>query len=36
MAEKAESLENEVPLFYETDYFAWREKMKEFLKRYGV
>ena len=30
MAEKEESSENEVPLFDETDYFAWREKMKEY------
>ena len=36
MAEKVESLRNEVPLFDETDYFAWRAKMKEFLKRFGV
>ena len=36
MTEKAESSGNEVPLFDETDYFAWREKMKEFLKRFGV
>ena len=36
MTEKAESLGNEVPLFDEIDYFAWREKMKEFLKRFGV
>ena len=36
MAEKAESSKNELPLFYETDYFIWREKMKEFLKRFGV
>ena len=33
---KAESSGNEVPLFDETDYFAWRAKMKEFLKRFGV
>ena len=36
MDEIIESLGNEVPLFYETNYFAWREKMKEFLKRFGV
>ena len=36
MVEKAESSENEVPLFDEIDYFAWRAKMKEFLKRFGV
>ena len=36
MAEKAESSGNEVPLFDETDYFAWRPKMKEFLKRFCV
>ena len=36
MAEKGESSENEVPLFDETNYFAWRAKMKEFLKRFGV
>ena len=28
--------ENEVPLSDETKYFAWRAKMKEFLKRFGV
>ena len=32
MVENVESSENEVPLFDETDYFAWRAKMKEFLK----
>ena len=36
MDEKVESLGNEVPLFDETDYFAWRAKMKEYLKRFGV
>ena len=36
MAEKAESSGNEVPLFDETDYFAWRTKMKEYLKIFGV
>ena len=36
MVEKEESLGNEVPLFDETDYFTWRAKMKEFLKRFGV
>ena len=36
MAEKAESLGNEVPLFDETYYFAWRTKMKEYLKIFGV
>ena len=36
MTEKAKSLGNEVPLFDETDYFPWRAKMKEFLKRFGV
>ena len=36
MAEKAESSGNELPLFDETDYFAWRAKMKDFLKIFGV
>ena len=36
MDEKAESSGNEVPLFDEIDYFTWRAKMKEFLKRFGV
>ena len=36
MVEKEESLRNEVPLFDETNYFAWRAKMKEYLKRFGV
>ena len=36
MVEKVESLRNEVPLFDETNYFAWRTKMKEYLKRFGV
>ena len=36
MAEKAESLRNEVPLFDEIDYFTWREKMEEFLKIFCV
>ena len=36
MAKKEESLGNEVPLFDETDYFAWRANMKEFMKIFGV
>ena len=36
MAETTESSGNEVPVFDETDYFAWRAKMKEFLKKIGV
>ena len=36
MVETTESLGNEIPLFDETYYFAWRAKMKEFLKRFGV
>ena len=36
MAEKWDSSRNEIPLFDETYYFAWREKMKEFLKWFGV
>ena len=36
MAKKADSSKIEVPLFDETDYFAWRAKMKDFLKRFGV
>ena len=36
MGEKGGPSENEVPLFDETDYFAWREKMKGYLKRLCV
>ena len=35
MDEKEESSRNEVPLFDEIDYFAWRTKMKEYLKIFG-
>jgi hypothetical protein len=34
--EIVDSSGNEVPLFDEIDYFAWRAKMKEFLKIFGV
>ena len=36
MAKKVESSENEVSLFDEKDYFSWRAKIKEFLKRFGI
>ena len=27
---------DDVPVFYEVDYFGWRARMKAYLKKYGV
>ena len=36
MDAKAESPINEVLVFYMTDYFGWRSKMKSYLKKFSV
>ena len=36
MEAKAESSSNDVPVLDVTDYFDWRRKMKEYLKKFGV
>ena len=36
MEEKKESSSNDMPIFYITDYFSWRSKMKAYLKKFGI
>ena len=36
MEEKEESSSNDVHVLDMTDYFSWRSKMKEYLKKFGI
>ena len=36
MEAKEESSSNDVPVLDMTDYFNWRSKMKDYLKKFGV